>query len=424
MRKESISNWLIRFLYHQVTYLLTASAIVAIFWAITSQAPSLPTTLIYTFILGNLTALALENAKIPYAWRRSHWSMFLYVGLLLIVIPVAVVLATAVVFVVIPPSSLPPAPRTSFWTFLATAWRFPMVASVIFGGGYLAYVAKRSRLEDDNRELQATIKVELANKEGNAAELKQARDIQEGLLPKDIAQIQGFRISAAWEPAKTVGGDYYDVIRLSEHTVAICIADVSGKGISAALLMANVQAAVRAFASQTASPAQVCSQINAVLCNNTASDKFVTLFYGVLDGDRGVLHYTSAGHPSPLLIKANGAAYRLESNGAVLGVFADWNYQDASVELIPGDLLLLFTDGITEATNESAEEFGEQRLISAVTNLTAHESNAPSQVLEQVKSFCGLRMSDDATFVVVAATDELNRMHINQDLLQYAGAPL
>jgi sigma-B regulation protein RsbU (phosphoserine phosphatase) len=320
------------------------------------------------------------------------------------VIPVAVIVATAIVFVAVPPLSLPPAPRTSFWAFLATGWKFPTVASMIFGGGYLAYVAKRNRLEDRNRQLQQAIDSEIAERELDAAELQQARDIQRDLLPKEIPQLPEFEITGVWEPAKVVGGDYYDVIQLSKEKLAICIADVVGKGISAALLMANIQAAVRAFASETASPAEVCSRVNSVICTNIASGKFVTMFYGVLDSSTKTLSFTNAGHLRPILISDNGRIHHLENDGALLGVFPHWKYEDSIVELRPGDLLMLFTDGITEAMSQEGTEFGEEGLIAAAIDAPEETlEDLQSQIVGQVKIFCNGRLTDDATLVLVAA---------------------
>ena len=422
MKMKSIPAWLPRLIRHQLIYLLIASGVVAIFWAITGQGPSLAATLIYSFVLGNLTVFTLENVRIPCSWSTAPRSIFVYLGLLLLVIPVAVTVATAIVFVLVLPVSFPPAPRTSFWAFLVTGWKFPVVASAIFGAGYLVYIATRNRLQNRNRQLQQAIALEIADRERDAAELRRAREIQQGLLPKQIPQVGGFHISATWEPATMVGGDYYDIIRLSKNKLGICIADVAGKGISAALLMANVQAAVRAFASDCVPPSDVCSQVNSVLCTNIVPGKFVTLFYGVLDAKNRTLRYTSAGHPRPLLIQRNGPTFRLKNDGALLGVFPDWKYEVSSAELNPGDVLLLFTDGITEAMGAAGEEFGEERLISAVSRSRKQDPDKlPMELLGHVRNFCGSRMSDDATLIVVAAGDEPNRVRIDQPLRQYAG---
>ncbi len=137
----------------------------------------------------------------------------------------------------------------------------------------------------------------MAERELQEEELNRAREIQQALLPKEIPQIEGFEVARTWEPARIVGGDYFDVIRLGQRKLGICIADVVGKSVPAALLMANVQATVRAFASESASPSWLCSRVNSVLCANIASEKFVTLFYGVLDTERNTLHTRVRGIP-------------------------------------------------------------------------------------------------------------------------------
>ena len=427
--QPSSPAWPSRLFRRQLAYLMTALAVVAIFWAITGQAPSLAATLIYSFVLANLIAFALENFWLPSGWRARHWAVLLYIALLLVVIPVAVMLATAIVFVLIPPAPPSSASWTFFWAFLMTGWKFPAVASAIYGGGYVAHIVSRTRLEDRNRELQHTLASGLAERELDAAELKQAREIQRNLLPKEIPQLPEFQITGVWEPAKLVGGDYYDVIQLGKDRLGICIADVVGKGISAALLMANIQASVRAFASETASTSQVCDRINSVLCANIAPGKFVTLFYGLLDASTHTLHYTNAGHLRPILLTENGSVRRLENDGALLGVFADWKYEDSSVELHAGDLLLLFTDGITEAMSPAGSEFGEDRLIAAVSEAPwQFLDDLQSHILDAVKNFSHNHMSDDATLVLLAAPraaageiePEPGRVRAGQRSIQYA----
>jgi len=167
--------------------------------------------------------------------------------------------------------------------------------------------------------------------------------------------------------------------------------------------MANVQATVRAFASDTSSPAWLCTRVNGVLANNIARDKFVTFFYGVVDAKRGTFTYTNAGHLPPILMHASGASQRLEKGGAVLGVFPDWSYEEESVRLSLGDRLLLFTDGITEAATPDGEEYGEDRLIAAIrSNGTHTPAQLNAHLLKEAKRFCNSPMADDATLIVVA----------------------
>jgi len=173
--------------------------------------------------------------------------------------------------------------------------------------------------------------------------------------------------------------------------------------VPAALLMANVQAAVRAFASESATPAWVCERVNSALCANIAPEKFVSLFYGVLDAAHKTLCYTSAGHPAPILLPALGQARQLENGGAILGVFPNWKYETSFVQLAPRDRLVLFTDGITEAAKPGGEQLGEQglvRLLEALPEQPPAKLNAA--LLTNVKHFCASHLQDDATLICIA----------------------
>jgi sigma-B regulation protein RsbU (phosphoserine phosphatase) len=202
---------------------------------------------------------------------------------------------------------------------------------------------------------------------------------------------------------RTLNGDYFDVLELSAGRLGIAIADVVGKGVPAALLMSNVQATVRALAADAVTPGALVGKLNASVHRNTTPGKFVTFFYCVVDRNAGRLAYTNAGHCAPLLVRADGETVRLDAGGAVLGVFPDWPFEQAEVALAPGDRLVLFTDGVTEASNARDEEFGEERLAELVLALRdrgAHELK--SRILQTVSSFTGGRSQDDATLVVVA----------------------
>jgi phosphoserine phosphatase RsbU/P len=385
-----------RFLRQQQLYIAIAVAIYAIFWAIEPQRSNVIVTLLYTLCLCNLTVFMQNGLAFLYVDRQrvSYW--LIYLLLLLSLTPVMVVVATSLVFWVDTASG-------AFWYYLESSWKFPLVAILIFGIASQIYHRTKHRLERRNRELQHAVQVEIAQRELQEQELQRAREIQQSLLPKQIPQVAGFDISGTWEPARVVGGDYFDVMKLSDHKIAVCIADVVGKSVSAALLMASVQATVRAFASESSSPSCLCSRVNAVLCNNIASGKFVTLFYGVLDGERRTLEYTNAGHLRPILIGESGSVKQLENGGALLGVFPDWKYEDSSVQLSPGDRLLLYTDGITEAANAGGEEFGEDRLICATRSIfTKQPTVLQTHLLSHVKSFCDSQLQDDATLIVIA----------------------
>jgi len=277
------------------------------------------------------------------------------------------------------------------------------VITLAIGVSRSLYDTTKERLERRNVELQQTVERGTARLEMQDQELERAREIQQSLLPKKIPQLPGFEVAGAWQPASTVSGDYYDVLRLGDHRLGICIADVVGKGVSAALLMANVQAAVRAFASDAESPAQVCAKVNSLLHENIAMGKFVTFLYGILDGETHTFQYCNAGHLYPILV-SGGSARMLEQGGAVLGVFPAWTYEDSTVELRAGDRLLLFTDGITEASDADGREFEETSIATfAKANSTLSAKELNSRLLAKVTAFCGAHFRDDATLLVIAA---------------------
>jgi phosphoserine phosphatase RsbU/P len=426
MNWHDISTRLARVLRLQTLCLGTILASWAIFWAVERPVTNIRDLFIYVLIQVNLTALLLwplrhvyQNRRLSFYWPAQVVSI--------VAISVLVVATSAAAIYSIHSWPIP------FSAFLQQSWKFPFVANLVFAFGYEAYNLTTCRLRRHNLQLQQTIRDDSAERELGAEELKQALEIQRGLLPRQIPQLEGFEIIGAWEPAKIVGGDYYDVIPIAKDKLALCIADVAGKGVSAALLMANVQAAVRTFAAEAESPSRVCAQINSVLYANTSVDKFVTLFYGILDASTGTMRYTNAGHPRPIIIHADGITERLESGGALLGVFPDWKYEEAVLELQPGDLLLLFTDGITEATRQDGEQFGEDRLIAAMINSSQQSlPQMQAQLLDQIKNFCGSHMTDDATLVLLAASPLIShkrRSTLKQDTtgverLQFAGAQL
>jgi sigma-B regulation protein RsbU (phosphoserine phosphatase) len=265
------------------------------------------------------------------------------------------------------------------------------------------YETACDRLERRNKELQHTLALGAARIEQQEEELRRAREIQQALLPKEIPQLPGFEVAGAWLPARVVSGDYYDVFRLGDHKLCICIGDVVGKGISAALLMANAQAAVRSLSNQFHTPANVCGRVNRLLCENIATGKFVTFFYAILDSETHTLNYCNAGHPYPVFV-SHGQARMLDEGGAVLGVFPEWAYEDVAIPFESQDRLVLFTDGITEAEGADATEFGEEGVAAfARSNSRKSAGELTKGLLEKVNTFCGGHFQDDATLVVVAA---------------------
>jgi sigma-B regulation protein RsbU (phosphoserine phosphatase) len=229
-----------------------------------------------------------------------------------------------------------------------------------------------------------------------------AQQIQRALLPSVMPVLDGCRIAARWQPASGIGGDCFDALRISDTKVAISIADVVGKGLPAALLMSNLQAAVRAFATPTAQPHEVCGSVNRLLCRNIASGKFVTFCYTVVDLERGQIAYANAGHNPPMLVRADGQVDYLETTGLVLGVSSDWAYTTGTAAFAPGDRLVCFTDGMTEARSSGDEEYGEERLAQLAANTPGGNPDClVDTLLAAVVAWTNGPAQDDATLIVV-----------------------
>jgi sigma-B regulation protein RsbU (phosphoserine phosphatase) len=237
-------------------------------------------------------------------------------------------------------------------------------------------------------------------------ELETARDIQLGLLPSQPPQIPGYEVAARSEPANLVGGDYFDYLPLSEERMGLCVGDVSGKGLPASLLMANLQATIRGQKQAQHAVAARVGDFNELLFQSLSSEKFVTLFYGLLDVARHELHYCSAGHNPALLFSAATDPRRLEVGGLVLGVLPTFTYEQEAVALSAGDLVLVYSDGINEAVNPQGEEFGEERLCRLIQK---HRQEPAQKVVEHifraVEQFsASARQMDDMTVMVIRRT--------------------
>ncbi len=254
-------------------------------------------------------------------------------------------------------------------------------------------------LEREIEEAQATKRRDAKQQR----EFEEARLIQRGLLPSALPQTEGMRLASSWKPANGVGGDCFDVLTFPSGAVGITIADVAGKGVPAALLMSNLQAAVRAFAQDGAAPYAVCASVNRLLCRNMASGRFVTFCYAYIDPSRRKLTYANAGHNPPLVVRSDGAVDTLVPGGTVLGVFAESAYEQGVLPLAPGDRLVFYTDGITEGRNPAGEEFGEEQLAAAaIRHRTLEAGDMLAAVLREVESFNAGAYEDDATLIVGA----------------------
>jgi sigma-B regulation protein RsbU (phosphoserine phosphatase) len=209
-------------------------------------------------------------------------------------------------------------------------------------------------------------------------ELQVAREVQSSLLPRQMPQVPGWTFAAHWQPARQVAGDYYDFFPLPDRRLGTVIADVSGKGMPAALFMAMTRSTVRAGVGHVSSPAQGIALANRLICSDATGGMFVTLFYAQLDLETGEMTYVNAGHNPPLLLRAGDERpTELRRTGMALGVLADTLFEQRTVRLDPGDLVFLYTDGITDATDDQEREFGAERLRQAL----ARGRNAPLAAL-------------------------------------------
>jgi phosphoserine phosphatase RsbU/P len=293
----------------------------------------------------------------------------------------------------------------------------PMIVMTAWGSIELAVEAMQRGASEfvqkpwDNRQLLGKLQVQIDRARAlrvaeryQEEELREAREIQNRLLPKELPEVADYEIAAMTRPAHCVGGDYYDVVRVSERETVISIADVAGKGLPAALLMSNLQAALKPLLWQKLAPRELCRRLNRTLCEITPMGKFVSFFCGVLDSQENRLVYCNAGHNPPIVVRGPGAAIELNAAGAVLGQFPDWVYEQSEIRLQCGDALVLFTDGLIDAWNEREEPFGERNLVRvAQEKLGAPAVELMDSLLGAASKHCGGHFQDDASIVIVKA---------------------
>jgi len=238
-----------------------------------------------------------------------------------------------------------------------------------------------------------------------AYELEIAKQVQGRLFPQTLPPVSSLEYAGACIQARQVGGDYYDFLDLSRERLGLVIGDISGKGIAAALLMANLQANLRSQCATSGRPRSFLRSVNQLFYENTADSSYATLFFAEYDDKRRRLRYVNCGHLCALLLRRDGTLERLDSTGTVLGLFKEWDCAIGERRLSAGDTLALYTDGVTEAFNDAGEEFGEQRLVAALRRHRQLPSQALlASIVAEVQQFSAREQHDDITLVVARCT--------------------
>ena len=394
-QKKLIGLRLRKFLRTQEILLAIGALICLTLWALRIPTDFLP-IMVNSLCIGNVLSFVLEFAGPFYDGFKPPWNWVVYVPLLAAVSVVGILLSAGGLFWMIPAG--PP-----YLTLLRILAPFGMVVSMTVGVVWYAVIRIQLLLHARNAQLETALQAETDAVQKQEKELGRARQIQQDLLPRSIPQLRGMQVAGAWQPASAVSGDYYDVIALDDDRLAICIGDVVGKGITAALLMANLQAAFRAFATADASPASVCGKLNAFICGNVANGKFISFFYCIVDARDRSLTYENAGHCPAQLLRRTGDTMALCGEGAVFGVLPDWTYRNSRLQLESGDRLVLFTDGVTEAEDSFGTEFGEERVVQALVDSGGRSAeDIQRKLMETVTIYCDGQFRDDATVVVLA----------------------
>jgi sigma-B regulation protein RsbU (phosphoserine phosphatase) len=230
-----------------------------------------------------------------------------------------------------------------------------------------------------------------------------ACDVQHRFMQGWDRALDTLDYSARCRQMRALGGDCYDFVPLADKRLALAIGDASGKGLAAALMISNVQSSLRTAALLTGTNvAALLGAVNRQVHASSLADRYATAFYGVFDGARRTLHYVNAGHNPPMVIRRDSSIIWLETGGAPVGMFPDWTYDEGTVQLNPGDLVIAYTDGVTEVENPTGEEWGVEGLCSAVTQSNAEGAEAiVHAIFSSMDEFSRGRQTDDATVVVL-----------------------
>jgi sigma-B regulation protein RsbU (phosphoserine phosphatase) len=266
----------------------------------------------------------------------------------------------------------------------------------------LRSVASQAGVTLENLNLAENIADRLQAERAVSQEMEIARQVQRKLFPQRLPHLKTLEYAGGCNQARAVGGDYYDFVQLGVGRVGFVLADVAGKGMSAALLMANLQASIRSqYSVASENLPQILESVNRLFYENSEPNRYTTLFAGSYDDDARRLRYVNCGHNPPLVLRQNGSVERLSATATVLGLFEQWHSAIDEVQFQPGDLLALYSDGVTEAYNDREEEFGEARLIEVLEAGRNLEISALlARLLEEVNRFSAGKQSDDVTAIV------------------------
>lgn len=274
--------------------------------------------------------------------------------------------------------------------------------SLLTLAGFLTVVLFVDRLARQRSQLMQTVR---AQRDELALELKHAAEAQQRLLPQVLPDVPGMEFAGLMSPAKELCGDYYDFIQMPHGEIGLVIADVSGKGAEAALFMPSIEVALRMDTHNPSPTNDITQNLNKVLCELAGQTRYVTMFYSRLDLTSRTLHYTNAGHPPPCLLRGSDLPLWLSEGGPVVGLLTDATYQAADVALLPGDVLILYTDGVIEPENARGEQFSAKRLVEvAGMNRKRPAQDLVRAIHSSVIAFAGTHeLPDDFTLLVVKA---------------------
>ncbi|HEY8459728.1 MAG TPA: SpoIIE family protein phosphatase [Blastocatellia bacterium] len=292
-------------------------------------------------------------------------------------------------------------PQTPIWGGIFTVFEDPDGNSFVIIGS-----DEMSRQIEANRRAMAE---KLESERRAAQEMEIAKRVQARLFPQTRPQLRSLDYAGMCVQARQVGGDYYDFLNLGRERLGLVIGDISGKGIAAALMMANLQANLRSQCAIAADhPQRFLQSVNQLFYENTTDSAYATLFFAEYDDRAKRLRYANCGHLSALILRGDGAIERLDSTSTVLGLFNKWDCSIGESRLFPGDALAMYTDGITESFNDSGEEFGEARLIEALRRHREFSTqDLIAAIIDEVRRFSPHEQSDDITLIVARGREDL-----------------